>query len=170
MSQNGPACSRSPMQATSARKYVFAEARSADSMRRRYIGEDTSLIASLLPHVIYHSGVRVFHRRRAFPGPYLRQRWRYRVKTGEMLARGAPAYAKNFKIKAFLVVGAIAIVAAPITSFPTTSSRSSSARARRGCRCATGRCCRSRSRRITRRIFRESCGVGSAQSCVRIFA
>ena len=56
-----------------------------------YIGEDTSLIASLLPHVIYHSGVRVFHRRRAFPGPYLRQRWRYRVKTGEMLARGAAA-------------------------------------------------------------------------------
>ncbi|MEA2343315.1 MAG: hypothetical protein QOF63_1484 [Thermoanaerobaculia bacterium] len=83
-----------------------------------YIGEDTSLIASLLPRVIYHSGVRVFHRRRAFPGPYLRQRWRYRLKTGEMLARGAPAYAKNLKIKAFLVVGAIAIIAAPITIVP----------------------------------------------------
>jgi glycosyltransferase involved in cell wall biosynthesis len=83
-----------------------------------YIGEDTSLIASLLPHVVYHSGVRVFHRRRAFPGPYLRQRWRYRVKTGEMLARGATAYSKNLKIKAFLVVGAIAIIAAPITIVP----------------------------------------------------
>jgi glycosyltransferase involved in cell wall biosynthesis len=83
-----------------------------------YIGEDTSLIAELLPHVIYHSGVRVFHRRRAFPGPYLRQRWRYRLKTGEMLARGAPAYSKNLKIKAFLVVGAIAIIAAPITIVP----------------------------------------------------
>jgi glycosyltransferase involved in cell wall biosynthesis len=83
-----------------------------------YIGEDTSLIASLLPHVIYHSGVRVFHRRRAFPGPYLRQRWRYRLKTGEMLAKGAAAYSKNLKIKAFLVVGAIAIVAAPITIVP----------------------------------------------------
>ena len=34
-----------------------------------YIGEDTSLIASLMPRcVVYHSGVRVFHRRRAFPG------------------------------------------------------------------------------------------------------
>jgi hypothetical protein len=76
------------------------------------------LIASLLPHVIYHSGVRVFHRRRAFPGPYLRQRWRYRLKTGEMLARRAPAYAKNLKIMAFLVVGAIAIIAAPITIVP----------------------------------------------------
>ncbi|MEA2337882.1 MAG: hypothetical protein QOE82_1889 [Thermoanaerobaculia bacterium] len=83
-----------------------------------YIGEDTSLIASLLPHVVYHSEVRVFHRRRAFPGPYLRQRWRYRVKTGEMLARGSAAYAKNRKIQAFLLVGAIAILAAPIAVVP----------------------------------------------------
>ncbi|HEX3578470.1 MAG TPA: glycosyltransferase [Thermoanaerobaculia bacterium] len=83
-----------------------------------YIGEDTSLITSLLPHVIYHDGVRVFHRRRTFPGPYLQQRWRYRVKTGEMLARGAAAYSKNPKIKAFLLVGAIAIIAAPITIVP----------------------------------------------------
>jgi glycosyltransferase involved in cell wall biosynthesis len=83
-----------------------------------YIGEDTSLMASLLPHVVYHSGVRVFHRRRPFPGPYLRQRWRYRLKTGEMLAKGAAAYSKNLKIKAFLVVGVIAIVAAPITIVP----------------------------------------------------
>ena len=83
-----------------------------------YIGEDTSLIASLLPHVVYHSEVRVFHRRRAFPGPYLRQRWRYRVKTGEMLSRGAAEYAKNRKIKAFLLVGAIAVIAAPIAIVP----------------------------------------------------
>ncbi len=83
-----------------------------------YIGEDTSLIASLLPKVIYHAGVRVFHRRRPFPGPYLRQRWRYRVKTGEMLARGSAAYAKNRKIWAFLFVGAIAIIAAPIAIVP----------------------------------------------------
>jgi len=83
-----------------------------------YIGEDTSLIASLLPKVIYHSAVRVFHRRRPFPGPYLRQRWRYRVKTGEMLARGSAAYAKNRKIWAFLFVGTIAIIAAPIAVVP----------------------------------------------------
>jgi glycosyltransferase involved in cell wall biosynthesis len=83
-----------------------------------YIGEDTSLIALLLPKVIYHSGVRVFHRRRPFPGPYLRQRWRYRVKTGEMLARGSAAYAKNRKIRAFLFAGTIAIIAAPIAIVP----------------------------------------------------
>jgi glycosyltransferase involved in cell wall biosynthesis len=83
-----------------------------------YIGEDTSLIATLLPKVIYHSEVRVFHRRRPFPGPYLRQRWRYRVKTGEMLARGSAPYAKNRKIWAFLVAGTIAIIAAPIAIVP----------------------------------------------------
>jgi glycosyltransferase involved in cell wall biosynthesis len=83
-----------------------------------YIGEDTSLIASLMPAVVYHSGVRVFHRRRPFPGPYLRQRWRYRVKTGEMLRRGSAAYAKNRKIWAFLLVGTIAILASPIAIIP----------------------------------------------------
>lgn len=83
-----------------------------------YIGEDTALLASLMPNVVYHAGVRVFHRRRPFPGPYLRQRWRYRVKTGEMLARGAAPYVKNRKIGAFLLVGAIAIVAAPIAVVP----------------------------------------------------
>jgi glycosyltransferase involved in cell wall biosynthesis len=83
-----------------------------------YIGEDTSLIASLMPNAVYHSSVRVFHRRRAFPGPYLRQRWRYRVKTGEMLVRGAAPYAKSRKIQAFLMVAVIGIALAPITIIP----------------------------------------------------
>ncbi|MDP9361597.1 MAG: glycosyltransferase [Acidobacteriota bacterium] len=83
-----------------------------------YIGEDTSLIAALMPAVVYHSGVRVFHRRRPFPGPYLRQRWRYRVKTGEMLARGSAPYAKNRKIGAFLLAGTLAILTAPIAVVP----------------------------------------------------
>jgi glycosyltransferase involved in cell wall biosynthesis len=83
-----------------------------------YIGEDTSLVASLLPAVVYHSDVRVFHRRRPFPGPYLRQRLRSRVKTGEMLARGSASYTKNRKIQAFLFVSAIAIIAAPIAVLP----------------------------------------------------
>jgi glycosyltransferase involved in cell wall biosynthesis len=83
-----------------------------------YIGEDTALIASLMPAVVYHSGVRVFHRRRPFPGPYLRQRWRYRVKTGEMLTRGSASYVKNRKIWAFLLAGTIAILAAPIAIVP----------------------------------------------------
>ena len=83
-----------------------------------YIGEDTALIDALMPAVVYHSEVRVFHRRRPFPGPYLRQRWRYRVKTGEMLARGSAPHAKNRKIWTFLAVGTIAILVWPIALVP----------------------------------------------------
>ncbi len=85
-----------------------------------YIGEDTGLIEELLQRgrVIYHDGVRVFHRRRAFPGPYLRQRWRYRVKTGVLLVRGSRAHRRNPKIAAFLVAGAIGIAFAPFVAIP----------------------------------------------------
>jgi glycosyltransferase involved in cell wall biosynthesis len=85
-----------------------------------YIGEDTGLIEELLQRgrVVYHDGVRVFHRRRAFPGPYLRQRWRYRVKTGELLVRGSRAHRRNPKIPAFLVAGAVGIALAPLVAVP----------------------------------------------------
>jgi glycosyltransferase involved in cell wall biosynthesis len=83
-----------------------------------YIGEDTALLESLMQHgrVTYHEQVRVFHRRRAFPGPYLKQRWRYRVKSGEMLARGAAANRR--KLLAFVAAGTIGIVFAPIVIVP----------------------------------------------------
>jgi glycosyltransferase involved in cell wall biosynthesis len=85
-----------------------------------YIGEDTGLLEELLQRgrVVYHERVRVFHRRRAFPGPYLRQRWRYRVKTGELLVRGSRAHRRNPKIRAFLVAGAVAIALAPLVALP----------------------------------------------------
>jgi glycosyltransferase involved in cell wall biosynthesis len=85
-----------------------------------YIGEDTRLLEELMSRgsVIYNDGVRVFHRRRAFPGPYLRQRWRYRVKTGEMLVRGSRAHRSNPKIWAFLGAGTVAIVLAPLAAIP----------------------------------------------------
>jgi len=57
--------------------------------------------------VVYHSGVRVFHRRRAFPGPYLRQRWRYRVKTGR---EGI----KDRRIYLFLLAGTITLLVPPL--------------------------------------------------------
>lgn len=84
-----------------------------------YIGEDTKLVEALLTRgrVVYHDEVRVFHRRRAFPGPYLRQRWRYRVKTGELLVRGSRAH-RHPKILAFLVAGAIGIALAPLVALP----------------------------------------------------
>src|SRR5204863_4043043 len=85
-----------------------------------YIGEDTPLSESLMPRgrVVYSDSVRVFHRRRAFPGPYLRQRWRYRVKTGELLVRGSRAHRANPKIWTFLLVAVIALIASPIAAVP----------------------------------------------------
>jgi GT2 family glycosyltransferase len=78
-----------------------------------YIGEDTALIESLMRRgrVVYNDGVRVVHRRRAFPAAYLKQRWRYRVKTGQRRAFTP-------KIAAFLVAGTIAILAAPLAIVP----------------------------------------------------
>jgi glycosyltransferase involved in cell wall biosynthesis len=74
-----------------------------------YIGEDTALIEQLMQRgeVVYHSGVRVHHRRRAFPGPYLKQRWRYRVKTGQRPIR-------DNRIYAFVLAGTIMLVTPPL--------------------------------------------------------
>ena len=70
-----------------------------------YIGEDTALIAGLMRRglVAYHSGVKVYHRRREFPIPYLKQRWRYRVKTGMMGIN-------DTRIQAFLAAGTATIL------------------------------------------------------------
>jgi hypothetical protein len=82
-----------------------------------YIGEDTALLEPLTQRgqVVYHEGVRVFHRRRAFPGPYLRQRWRYRVKTGQMYASGAR---RDPRVTAFLVAGLAGVLLAPLVAVP----------------------------------------------------
>jgi glycosyltransferase involved in cell wall biosynthesis len=80
-----------------------------------YIGEDTALLKQLMKRgrVVYHDGVRVFHRRRAFPGPYLRQRWRYRVKTGQRLHAQ-----RDRRVYAFLWAGAFGILFAPLVAIP----------------------------------------------------
>jgi hypothetical protein len=85
-----------------------------------YIGEDTRLIEELMQRgrVVYHDGVRVFHRRRPFPGPYLRQRWRYRTKTGEMLIRGSHTHRSNPKVWGFLAAGTVGILLAPLVAIP----------------------------------------------------
>lgn len=82
-----------------------------------YIGEDTALLEQLMQRgqVLYHEGVRVFHRRRAFPGPYLRQRWRYRVKTGQMYASGAR---RDPRVTAFLIAGSVGVLLAPLVAVP----------------------------------------------------
>jgi glycosyltransferase involved in cell wall biosynthesis len=99
------------------RKGAFDEAGGFDESIG-YIGEDSALIERLLRRgpVVYHSAIRVKHRRRAFPAAYLRQRWRYRVKTGELLRKGEAAYRRSGKIYALLgagVVFAAAMIVAP---------------------------------------------------------
>lgn len=80
-----------------------------------YIGEDTALLRELMRRgrVVYHDGVRVFHRRRAFPGPYLRQRWRYRVKTGRM-----QRVHRDPRVTAFVAAGSVGILLAPLFAVP----------------------------------------------------
>jgi len=80
-----------------------------------YIGEDTALLAQLMQRgrVVYHQDVRVFHRRRAFPGAYLRQRWRYRVKTGQL-----QSVRRDPRVTVFVVAGAIGLLLAPIFAIP----------------------------------------------------
>ncbi len=83
-----------------------------------YIGEDTALIEHILRRgrVVYHERVRVVHRRRPFPWPYLRQRWRYRVKTGQLFVEGRRT--NESRILAFLAAGTLAIIAGPIVIVP----------------------------------------------------
>jgi glycosyltransferase involved in cell wall biosynthesis len=80
-----------------------------------YIGEDTALLQELIQRgrVVYHQDVRVFHRRRAFPGPYLRQRWRYRVKTGQLQRTR-----RDPRVSAFVAAGAVGLLLAPFFALP----------------------------------------------------
>ena len=72
-----------------------------------YIGEDTDFIRRALDsgaRVVLDPRVRVRHRRRAFPGPYVAQRWRYRVKTGRLLVERPGLHARG-KVAALLAAG-----------------------------------------------------------------
>ena len=69
-----------------------------------YIGEDTDFVRRALAsgaRVVLDPAARVRHRRRAFPGPYLAQRWRYRVKTGRLLVEKPGLHARG-RVAAFL--------------------------------------------------------------------
>jgi glycosyltransferase involved in cell wall biosynthesis len=85
-----------------------------------YIGEDTDFVARALGsgmRVVLDPAVRVRHRRRAFPGPYLAQRWRYRVKTGRLLFERPGVYAPG-RIAAFLGAGFLASAGAALFGLP----------------------------------------------------
>lgn len=80
-----------------------------------YIGEDTALVERLIGkgRVAYHDGVVVCHRRRSFPMAYVRQRWRYRVKTGRLLVTAGARY-RNARVLGFLAVVTVFLLAAPL--------------------------------------------------------
>ena len=72
-----------------------------------YIGEDTDFVRRALSsgaRVVLDPSVRVRHRRRAFPGPYVAQRWRYRVKTGRLLVERPGLHARG-RVTALLAAG-----------------------------------------------------------------
>lgn len=74
-----------------------------------YIGEDTDFLRRALDsgaRVVLDPSVRVRHRRRRFPGPYLAQRWRYRVKTGRLLVERPGLHARG-RIAALLATGLV---------------------------------------------------------------
>jgi hypothetical protein len=69
-----------------------------------YISEDTDFVRRALVaglRVELDPSVRVRHRRRRFPGDYLAQRWRYRIKTGRMLLERPGVHARG-RIAVFL--------------------------------------------------------------------
>jgi glycosyltransferase involved in cell wall biosynthesis len=72
-----------------------------------YIGEDTDFVRRALSRgarVVLDPAVRVRHRRRGFPGPYVAQRWRYRVKTGRLLVERPGLHARG-RVAVFLAAG-----------------------------------------------------------------
>lgn len=74
-----------------------------------YIGEDTEFVRRALDagaRVVLDPAVRVRHRRRGFPGPYVAQRWRYRVKTGRLLIERPGLHARG-RVAALLAAGFI---------------------------------------------------------------
>ena len=71
-----------------------------------YIGEDSALLRKLMGKgvVLYSDSVVVEHRRRAFPGPYLSQRFRYRRKSGRMFVERGTGRG-DAKLWALLIAG-----------------------------------------------------------------
>jgi len=75
-----------------------------------YIGEDTEFVRRALSRgfrVQLEPAARVRHRRRGFPGQYLAQRFRYRVKTGRLLVEHPGLYPRG-RVAAFLSAGFLA--------------------------------------------------------------
>ncbi len=81
-----------------------------------YVGEDTDFVSRALARglrVRLDPSVRVSHHRRPFPGSYLAQRWRYRVKTGRLFVERPGLYSGG-RMAAFLSAGFLASAGAAV--------------------------------------------------------
>jgi len=79
-----------------------------------YIGEDTELLFNIYKNKIcklyYKPDVVVYHKKRAFPFSYVRQRLLYRFKMGKMIYVFPQIYLKNYKIPLFLILSTLFIL------------------------------------------------------------
>ncbi len=85
-----------------------------------YVGEDTDFVRRALARGLrarLDPAVRVHHRRRPFPGGYLAQRWRYRVKTGRLFVERPGLYSSG-RMAAFLSAGFLATAGAAVFGLP----------------------------------------------------
>lgn len=85
-----------------------------------YVGEDTDFVRRALDRrfvVRLDPDVRVRHRRRPFPGGYLAQRWRYRVKTGRLLVERPGMYSTG-RVAPFLTAGFAATAGTALFGLP----------------------------------------------------
>jgi glycosyltransferase involved in cell wall biosynthesis len=85
-----------------------------------YVGEDTDFVRRALDRgfrVLLDPDLRVRHRRRPFPGGYIAQRWRYRVKTGRLLVERPGLHARP-RIAAFLTAGFAATAGVALFGLP----------------------------------------------------
>jgi GT2 family glycosyltransferase len=85
-----------------------------------YVGEDTEFVRRALDRgfrVHLDPSIRVRHRRRPFPGGYIAQRWRYRVKTGRLLVERPGLYSTG-RVAGFLAAAFVASAGAVVFGTP----------------------------------------------------
>jgi len=76
-----------------------------------YGGEDTEFMYALTKKIksrlMYLPNVVVYHKKRSFPFPYLKQRFNFRVNNGKMLFVYPEIYLKNYKFMLFFIAATL---------------------------------------------------------------
>ena len=95
------------------RKDVFEKIRGFNE-KIGYGGEDTEFMYvlknKLKSRLMYLPNVVVWHKKRGFPVPYLKQRFNFRVNNGKMLFVYPEIYLKNYKFMLFFIAATLFFV------------------------------------------------------------